>query len=497
MKRRTDLYDLIRAMSKSEKRYFTIDAQKSRRKDSRYLELFQAINDTEGEVDDKKLRKQFGRNLSVDKNYLYEAILRSMRDYRSTNSLAVRIREMILDAKYLYERNLYDQCEQRLQHAKKLATELDDHIIMLEILKEEQWLISDKRAASYDTSIRQLLEDSNLVLQRIADEMDLLEIYVHLLDIVFKKFSLNSEEDIQNVKARFGPMLENFQPEKISPTSQRRLYQCRALYSWLLGNFNDVFQHYEKVIDWWDRHPLIKEEEFHKYIVDISNYLNGYLAKGQYQYIPKLIESLEDSKPKNLHDKSLVFQKISANRLVYYINSGENEGIEEFLNSIEKGLSTYFLNERSQLVLMMNSAILLFIQGDFMGCRKWCEKIFSKKKVASRLDIQWASRLLYLISEYEIDDLEGVEKALRSITRYFRVKEPLPDKRAFEDLILSTVQKLVFSPLMEKKYVLQDFLLQLKQFGGENRPPLGMNELFTVWANSQLTKKSMVQLLNQ
>jgi hypothetical protein len=496
MKRRTDLYDLIRAMSKSEKRYFTIDAQKSGRKDSRYLELFQAINDLE-EDDEKALRKKFGKNLPVDKNYLYEAILRSMRDYRSTNSLAVRIREMILDAKYLYERNLYDQCEQRLWHAKKLATELDDHIIMLEILKEEQWLISDRRSASYDSSIRQLLEDSNLVIKRVVTEMELLEVYVNLLDMVFKKFSLNNEEDIKNTKDRFGALLESYEAGRISPTSQRRLYQCRALYGLLLGNFNDVFTNYEQVIDWWDKHPLIKEEEFHKYIVDISNYLNGYLAKGQYQYIPKLIESLENSKPKNLHDKSLVFQKISANRLVYYINSGETKGIDEFLDSIEKGLSSYYLNQRSQLVLLMNSAILLFIQEDFKGCCKWCKMIFAKKKVASRLDIQWASRLLYLISEYEIDDLDGVEKALRSVTRYFRVNEPMPDKRAFEDLVLSTVQKLIFAPISEKKDLLRQFLTELKVFGKENRPPLGMNELFTVWANGKLTKKRMSQLLNQ
>ncbi|MCB0630351.1 MAG: hypothetical protein KDD15_11480, partial [Lewinella sp.] len=311
------------------------------------------------------------------------------------------------------------------------------------------------------------------------------------------KFSLNSEEDIKNTKSRFGPSLEGFQPTEISPTSQRRLYQCRALFNLLLGNFNEVFLNYEKVIDWWDKHPLIKEEEFHKYIVDISNYLNGYLAKGQYQYIPKLLKSLENSKPKNLHDKSLVFQKISANRLVYYINSGENEGIDDFLDSIEKGLSTYYLNQRSQLVLLMNSAILLFIQEDFEGCRKWCKMIFAKKKVASRLDIQWAARLLFLISEYEIDDLDEVEKTLRSVTRYFRVKEPLPDKRAFEDLILTTIQKLLFAPESEKKSIFQQFVIELKAFGGENRPPLGMNELFMVWTQGKLAKKRMAQLLNQ
>ena len=76
------------------------------------------------EYDEIKLKKKFAKTLHADKSYLYEAILRSMRDYRSASSRAARIKEMILDYKYLYERGLYRQSDERLQEAKELATEL-------------------------------------------------------------------------------------------------------------------------------------------------------------------------------------------------------------------------------------------------------------------------------------------------------------------------------------------------------------------------------------
>ncbi|MBK9492250.1 MAG: hypothetical protein IPO07_28270 [Haliscomenobacter sp.] len=47
------------------------------------------------EYDEAKLRDRFGKNLPSDKSYLYDAILRSMRDYRSANSRSARIKEMI------------------------------------------------------------------------------------------------------------------------------------------------------------------------------------------------------------------------------------------------------------------------------------------------------------------------------------------------------------------------------------------------------------------
>ncbi|PHN07699.1 hypothetical protein [Flavilitoribacter nigricans] len=496
MKRRTDLYELIRAMSKSEKRYFTIDAQKTGRKGSRYLELFQAINDMEDD-DEKALRKQFGRNLSTDKNYLYEAIMRSMRDYRSANSLAARIREMILDAKYLSERGLYDQCQERLQNAKDLAEKLDDNLGLLEILKEERRLVRDRRSKSYEQVVEQLSEESSEVLQRITDEMWYLAIYEDLVNIVLQKFRLSDEKDIERVRAKFYPQLVARDPEMISPGSRRRFYQCWALYSQLLGNFDDVFQYYEKVIDWWDKHPLNKEEEFHKYIVDISNYLHGYATKGQYQYFPKLIESMENARPKNLHDKSLVFQKISIYKLMYFINTGENRGLDAFLETVEKGLSTYFISPGSQLVLLFNTAILLFIQEDFQACKKWCEKIFAKKKVSSRIDIQRAGRLLYLICEYEIDDLDGPEKALRSVNRYFQINDQVQEKSEFENLITTTVHKLIFVPIMEKQRTFQTLIEEIKAQGERNKVPLGLDELCTIWATGKIKKKQMAQLLNQ
>ena len=496
MKRRTDLYELIAAMSKSEKRYFTIDAQKSGKKGSRYLELFQAINEME-EAQEPVLRKKFGKNLSTDKNYLYEAILRSMRDYRSTNSLAARIREMILDAKYLSERGLYDQCEERLSNAKQLAKQLDDNLVLLEIIKEERQLIRSRRVKNYQERIKELSEDGNEVLRHLMEEMWYHETYEDLLSLVVQKFRLSDQGDIQELKERFYDKLLEKEVEHISPTSLRRRYQCWALYSQLVGNFEDVFKYYELVIDWWDKHALNKEEEFHKYIVDVSNYLHGYSTKGQFQYFPKVIESMEKSKPKNLHDKSLLFQKIGIYKLMYFINTGEKNGIQEFLSGIEKGLSTYFISQGSQFVLLINVAFLLFMQEDFYGCRKWCKKIIAMKKSSSRIDIQRASRLLYLISEFEIDDMDTPEKALRSVNRYFQSKSSQQGKSGFEGIILNVVQKLISAPIFEERHIYRSLVEDVKAYTQQQKVPLGMDEVVNLWAKGKIERKSIMQLLKQ
>jgi len=97
-----DLFQLIQSMSKSEKRYFKLDAQKSTSKGgkNKYVQLFDAINSMEVYDKVKLKNKPFVKHLSVEKGELYRKILRSMRSFRSDKSTYAQIKEMILDANY-------------------------------------------------------------------------------------------------------------------------------------------------------------------------------------------------------------------------------------------------------------------------------------------------------------------------------------------------------------------------------------------------------------
>ncbi|MEZ4953596.1 MAG: hypothetical protein R2825_08470 [Saprospiraceae bacterium] len=179
MRNKEDLFNLIKAMSKSEKRYFVLDAKKSGRSASRYLTLFETLGKME-EFDEEKLKKKFPQNLPSDKAYLYEAILRSMRDYRSASSKAAQVKERLMDARFLYERGLYDQSTGRIAEAKVMAKELEDHFTLLEINKEEQVSLFDRRARVTLEHLEKLNKERWQALTSIEEEMKYHELYYRL-----------------------------------------------------------------------------------------------------------------------------------------------------------------------------------------------------------------------------------------------------------------------------------------------------------------------------
>src|SRR5579872_6411247 len=97
------LFDIIKLMTQTEKRYFKIYTGKYDRKEkSSYLKLFEAIDKLK-KYDEEKIRQRlrnetFISRLAVEKNMLYKLILKSLKDYHSDISGETKVKHFLLEA---------------------------------------------------------------------------------------------------------------------------------------------------------------------------------------------------------------------------------------------------------------------------------------------------------------------------------------------------------------------------------------------------------------
>ncbi|MEM1320912.1 MAG: hypothetical protein AAGG75_11690, partial [Bacteroidota bacterium] len=251
MSAKDDLYRLIQSMSKSEKRYFKLDTKKSGDQ-TNYLRLFDAINDMD-EYDEEKLKKKFKgqkfiKHLSQEKKYLYEAILRSMRNYNSDKSSVAQIKECLLDARYLYDRGLYDQSGKVLKKARKIAYLFEDHMAILEIVREEQRLVADSKRKTIEEDIEVLIKEKDATLKLIEEEFSYQDIYYRLFNKVVHKFELKDESSHKELEAiaPFEDLAKQTLPQ--SKIAQHRLYQSLANYYQLIGQYEKSHEYHYKVV---------------------------------------------------------------------------------------------------------------------------------------------------------------------------------------------------------------------------------------------------------
>ena len=490
MKHKEDLFHLIRAMSKSEKRYFTIDAKKSGRRSSNYLELFQAINQME-EYSEQKLQKKFGKNLPADKSYLYDAILRSMRDYRSSKSRAARIKEMILDARYLYERGLYHQSEERFIQAKELAQELDDQLALLEISREQLNYVWVTKPKDYGPQINRLLDEKDEYIENINEELRYLSMSYQI------QMAKSQPDKVEQIRPHIPAGLGDATPPR-SIHAKRRFLQSCALYFDLLAKDDEKANvYYSKMVELWDQYPAIKEEEYIRYIADIFNLLHNSYNQKKYEQFEHLLTKIENEQPSNYHDQRLLFKQLTNYKLLYYLNLGIEEGHEILVEQVIHGISAYKLNPVSQLIIAFNLTLLLFILERHQLSLEWCEQILKNyNRKVSNDNFQLATLLIQLLCSYEIGDIDQLDSSIRALQRNLKQS---PYEGVFFRSTARFIRKLSHSTEKQGIKLLISFEAKIKASttDGQETPPLGMHDLMLNWIKSKLEKKAIRLILRE
>ena len=455
MKRKEDLFNLINAMSRSEKRYFTIDAQKSGKKGSKYLDLFQAINGMD-EYNEAKLKKKFPKNLHSDKSYLYETILRSMRDYRSASSRAASIKELILDYKYLYERGLYQQSEERLKEAKDLAEIFSNSLSLLEINAEERRLLRNTKRKRYAEEIKVLIQEKQFRLKELEAELLYSDIAYQLSVEMQQHFEYQNEEQRTALRAQFPESL--FTPEKIpnTPYARRRFFLSGFLYFQLLGEAEKMLDFCSNIVDWWDENNNFKNEEFNWYVKDMANLLHALFRLNQFSFIPEILRRLEKEAPTSTHDQEVFFLGTTIYRIMYYINIGDPKDGKKLIQEIDEGFQKYKMRLAPRMVLTFNSALLLFLLEDYPACIDWCDRIIKDIKSNARIDIQAGIRVLKLLATFELEDIDTFELLYRSTYRYLTQNLEM-DKDSFEVFAAKNIFKIFQADFYEQKKLFADF----------------------------------------
>jgi hypothetical protein len=495
MKNKEDLFKLIQAMSRSEKRYFTLDAQKSGRKPNKYLELFQAINEMET-YDEERLRQQFGRSLPSDKSYLYDAVLRSLRDYHAAKSRATKIKDFLLDAKLLYERGLYEQSEERLLQARQLAVELDDQLALFQIGRELIYHAWTMKKKDYGGAIEVILGENARCIANVEEELKYLALAYRIQIARGKPEITQNPEKIEQL---FPAELFEADQQPESAHARRRFLQSAACYYDLIEDFDQANAHYYNMVKWWDGYPAIKEEEYVRYLADVFNLLHASYSQKKYQQFEDLLKKIEQERPSSYHDQRMIFKQLTNYKLLYHINFGILEGHEELARQVEEGMAAYKLNPVSQLIIAFNLALLFFILGRFELCQRWAEKVLRDyNRGVNNPGFRLGAHLLGLLAAFDSDDVDRLDSALRAMQRTLKASSK-EERGTFFDLAARYIKRLGNAPPKQALALLREFeaAIQVLRGQGEESFPLGLDELVLAWIKSRREGQPMQVIVRQ
>lgn len=504
-----DLYQLIKSLSKSEKRYFKMQAA-LQKGEKDYLLLFDEMDvmasreNGKSEYDEGKLRSRLNgkvdsKHFHVMKNYLLGLILKSLRSLSEKTDYEEQISTLLSDARLLEQKGLYEMCLKRLDAAKSLCLKYEKYAKAIEVTTMERTLT----VRSFASNVDEMLEKSKAAIERYTHLLECAMTYHDLRHRVINLYRKDARARSEQAQKQLASLLQHkhLHDESLPVTFEAKVgfYHAWALISLMKGEPENAVRHYKSLLDTWEGYPHFKEAMPASYIIYTSNYLVGCHAVHDYEPFVRLLPEIKSMPTRNLYEEAEAFQNIAFLEQLYFMNCTMLRPMEDvktkalsLSQSIEDGLQKFegLIVTSRRLSFFHNTIVMFFAIGNYDEVLRWAAKILSADTEGQRREVLRFARLIQLIVYTEKGEHLYIENAFKNFEYHLKKEEK---KEEFEGRAIYHLRQLVTNRL-NKKAILNQFKTELDGFSLHKIP--GLEEI-TIWVESKLTNKSFLEVLRQ
>lgn len=443
-----DLFQLIKSLSKAEKRYIKLSAtKKSNGSLPDYIVLFDAI-DKQTVYDETALKKSFSnltfiKRLPETKYYLYETILKNLRTYYTNNSIDMKLRVLLDSADLLLQKKLYTQSISILEKASKLASFHGRHLMLLEVIEMETKLFAvTKNTKGLEKLMKQ------------TDQGNLLNKHVNALqyNIMAERYYVyQSTYFLTRNQSAFKQLLALPQEPLLADESNALSVQAKQSFYRMYAHYYGAICNYEKAFE----ARLASAQLIEQYQAYVKHHLDNYKAsiymlliyaakakkKKEFDsYYERFLFTIK--KLKKEADLDTVAQSIYLKNHMEIESHHEKQRIRELEKSgiLAKYKSYSFKFELTEVYFMESMAVLYFNAANYKECLVWLNKLINKKQSVTSLNNHSFALKLSILVHYELDNFDLLESHIKSVER-FLIKHKV--YFAFDRLFVATFKKLI------------------------------------------------------
>jgi hypothetical protein len=448
MKSSDDLFQLIKSLTKSEKRYFKVIASKKQSSfKNNYLKLFEAI-EKQKTYDEEKIIRQFTDNtfikhLPSEKNYLYSLILKSLHIYHSSSSTETTLNELLHFSEILYSKGLYQQSRKIVTKAREISHANEMHSQMIKISRQRielanQLSINSKELQTEHTSA---ISDSKLAIEQIVNLNSYYELHGQFFFLIRKEGELiRKPSELKKFdQIMLNPLMDN-EKNALSHESKGVFYFIRSVYHYMKGDLQKAYHYNKKELEHIESHSK-KNLKQSDYTAKLNNICEVCLRMKKDQEFWYYLNKLKKTPAISILEKSRQFYRYHDLILRMYMQTGEFEKAILLVNVIETGLETYknHIHQSRIISIYYHIAYTYFGVGEYKKSLIWINRILNDRKPDLRRDLLCFARLLNFIIHFELNNIFLLEHIIKSTHHYLHTKEKLYD---LETIVLKFLKKL-------------------------------------------------------
>lgn len=450
-----NLFKLVKSLTKTEKRYIKLGLLN---KQTEHIKLLDAI--LAQEIYDEEAIKlaykntAFAQNLAVYKHYLYQHILKRLRQYHSED-IASQVADKIRSAHILMDKELYTQAKTQLKMAKKMAQKYGMDNWLLLVLEAERKLHIQYKSSSF-AQIKAFNELEKTVIQEIGKNSDYTYLFQQISQWQIQKQKVSEGQQAQHhiEEWRKNALLET-SLETLSTKNKVLVLKSKAIYHFTKGEVKEASLFNQQLLHLLENAPLFNKQYPEEYISTVNNYIIDQLRLNNINAFERGLQLLDEIPQKKefqqvKHIESRMFHQRYLLLFNYCYSQQDYAKALEHFPLFEAGYKKYKnqLKSHQLLTLYYLAAVLLFSNQAYSRAQDWIILVLQKSKESVVEDIVYYAYILEVFIHFELGNHEFVLSLLSSIQRNLTKYN---DVLKSEKELFQYIRKYINTPAKKKK----------------------------------------------
>lgn len=497
-----NLFELIKSLNKSEKRYFKVfSSRHTIGEENSYIKLFDYIDKMDDYDEEKVFRHFKGKALlnkfSITKARLYQNILKSLDTFHSTSSIDAQIFRSIHSAEILYNKGLYKQAEKILHSAEKQARKHENFNLLLEIKQKQKLLIENELYTDVKAEqIEKMFVEEKGIIQEIEAYHQLWNTKSLLFQEINRNGKVRNEEDTVKLK-ELVERIENMDLANGSTKSQYLFHHIQSAYYFSVNDLRLSHYHLKSIIQLLEKNGVLAKEQPNIYFSALTNFIYIATRLKEYEDAETNLQKLKDlSNPGKSIDQDIkYFSSTFSLELSLLREKGDYRNALALIPQIEEGYRLYgaHINSLRKAYIDFQVGVIYLALGDHNAALKWINNILNESKIDQKQDIYCFAQLINLILHFELNNIRFLPYAINSTKRYLKNRNRI---YKFEEIFLKLISQIsktnnIFD-LQEKLVPVEDELLKLKTDPKEQIVFEYFD--FLTWVRAKLRQKTFLEL---
>lgn len=460
-----EIFDLIKSLTKSEKRYIRLNFS-IHKGDKNYLKLFDAI-EKQDEYNEEQIKKDFSKELfikrlPVAKAYLYSNLLKVLRQYHASSSAEVEIKEMIHDVEILFNKGLFTQANKILLRAKKIANQYEKSLLLIDIAKWESRLMGllvylSKKVTDYSNVIVE--EQRNI--EKLQKNIAFKKMSFEISDVV-KRVGISNTRELKEEFAKMDISILGVKPVNADFDTMMYYYHTLGNYYRVLGDYKNFYLNMRALLDLYEANPIQIEEYPYSMLGVLNNYIYAVNLLNKYDEALTYLKRIKNISFSSRIKYLLIYETVLRIESTIYARQERYSDVIKLIVDNEKELGELEADkiELNLFRIYFNTAWSYFNLKKYGLAIKYVNKILNDKNVKNNIDFRLQAELLNLILHYEMGNLDLMESLIKS--QYFLIKKKYKHNR-FHLFVLEMFEKLFKSGNKNSHTFIKEQLAALKK----------------------------------